>query len=335
MSNPFFITGIPRSGTTLLERIMDNHSEIAVCPESNLFEILHRLGVRKHFTSNWQYQQFIKEISQWLKEFNDPAYTCVQDFHNQNPTYQGDTTSLLQEIAEAYLQVRQKLIFAEKHPHHIFHQSFIRGICPEARLIILTRYPLDIVCSIAKGLHLRKPDSPKGDFYSDQFLLTAASFVKRGIRAIYRKNSFPNSKKHILKYENLVTQPAIELQKICTFLGVAFEPNMQFYDAKNYISSDSKHLPIIHEKLFQSIDSTHLFRYKRHLKEDQIAMLCLFLKKDFPLTPYDFPPSTAPLSFRQKWLVYKQLMAFSIKTYLINEGWIRFKIKIKSLAKKN
>ena len=49
LSQPLFIVGPGRSGTTLLSTLLDAHPEIAIFPETWMFLILDRLGCTDRF----------------------------------------------------------------------------------------------------------------------------------------------------------------------------------------------------------------------------------------------------------------------------------------------
>ncbi len=73
VDSPIFIVGISRSGTTLLSRMLDSHSDIAILPETWWYVVLDRLGCIMEFTDPWQTSLFFHEIWENLKSFPDPA----------------------------------------------------------------------------------------------------------------------------------------------------------------------------------------------------------------------------------------------------------------------
>jgi len=100
-------------------------------------------------------------------------------------------------------------IFLEKTPRHIWHVDYIRGAVPGVKFILMTRNGRDVVASLyertgdIKGAILR---------YKDDSLLT--------IRQLGNDDSL------LLKYEDLIFNPYIELSNVMNFIGLEFEELM-------------------------------------------------------------------------------------------------------------
>src|ERR1700751_4791757 len=87
--SPIFIVGLGRSGTTLLSRMLDAHSEIAIFPETWWSAVLDRLGCSVEFSNPWQTSLFFNEIWENLKSYPDPAAQVVAREASKNPRYMG------------------------------------------------------------------------------------------------------------------------------------------------------------------------------------------------------------------------------------------------------
>ncbi len=100
-------------------------------------------------------------------------------------------------------------IFLEKTPRHIWHVDYIRRAVPGVKFILMTRNGRDVVASLyertgdIKGAILR---------YKDDSLLT--------IRQLDNDDSL------LLKYEDLILNPYIELSNVMSFIGLEFEESM-------------------------------------------------------------------------------------------------------------
>lgn len=116
---PVFIVGLPRTGTTLTDRILSSHSQVQSAGESQLLQMVLRDGSRAGNQIGITIDQ-IEAASQ-----RDP-----------------------ESIAEAYVDaVSHRLgtepYFTEKLPENVLYLGFIAKAWPNARIIHLRRHPMD------------------------------------------------------------------------------------------------------------------------------------------------------------------------------------------------
>jgi hypothetical protein len=322
--NHFLILGVPRSGTTLLERLLDNHSQIAVCPESDVFTSLYRTSWRGRFVSNWHYHQFMTYLTGWLKEFNDPALMVAQRYWQEHKTHHGPVQELLKTLVIQYLAQKQKTVFGEKSPRNNYRVKLICRLFPEIKLIRIIRHPYDVVCSIMKLL--------EGQFvtYSqDELLLRAASFVKIGAQA-WSIRPLAAAQNYYLKYEDLIEDPPAVLTEICAFLGLDYEKSMLEVEVSDYLTNPAKK-SIVHPNLGQAINPDNKNKYRQQLSEQQQQMLFRFFGSELASLPYQIVDKKARLDFRQHLLIRKHRLLFQLKYHFWEDEIIRLKLLVKSL----
>lgn len=323
----FFIIGIPRSGTTLLQQILDHHSQIGVCPESNFMENILRYDARESFRTAWHYQQFVEGVSNWLVKFNDPAYLLIQEQFKSKHQYAGSSKGLLGQLINRYLEIKGKKIFGEKTPENTYFLKELQAFCPTAKYIILLRHPLDIICSLSRSLAkaFNKPQA-----YTDSNLLKSAVFVKRGLQSIFSQQHTYKNNKHLIHYEKLVREPEQTLHALCTFLEVPFEPEMLRFSSNNFFISKDTRAADLHKGLSQPINTRSINQHEELLSPSQISLLTHFLSDEFKELSYTLPSSLKSLSLQQKIHLYRYRLLFRLKYYLWKASWIQLKIKLKS-----
>ena len=226
----FFIIGVGRSGTTLLQSMLNAHPQISVPPES-------------HFFRKYVVPEFRKQIPK--KSFDDIADTLKKDFHLarlkvdlnallKNFTVKNDAfffRDLFSKTLKVYSEKMGKKIVGEKDPSYTHLLREIFSIYPNTRIIHLIRDPRDVILSRSKTVwgkdrsflsHLIS--------YNDAF----SSARDRGPKLF--------GKKYIeILYENLIINPQRELQKICQILGLNFHEDMlQFYSKSSQIVSEEE-----------------------------------------------------------------------------------------------
>jgi tetratricopeptide (TPR) repeat protein len=127
---PLFIIGLPRSGTTLLERILGSHSDVYAAGELGHFGIeLTRLTRQKMGAAKTDRQQFV-------------AASAQIDFQQLGRNYIKCTRPLTGATAH----------FIDKLPFNYLYAGLIHTALPRARIISLRRHPMDSCYSMYKQL---------------------------------------------------------------------------------------------------------------------------------------------------------------------------------------
>jgi hypothetical protein len=203
---PFFIMGPPRSGTTLVEQLLNSHSRLAVYHESSYYPIfradLHRYGDLRHEPNLRRLITHLQEVirAQWQ---NPPE---MEDFLKvlSAPTFEGVFAAFL----HLYARAQGKLRGGDKSPLHYRYLSEILERFPESPVIFLIRDPRDTVFSMMKRFGVS--------------LALGARTWNESLES-YSRASRPV---HLVRYEELVEKPAESVKAICAFLCEPYEPAM-------------------------------------------------------------------------------------------------------------
>jgi hypothetical protein len=221
----FFIVGCPRSGTTLLRRMLDSHSEIAVTPET-------------HFGAN-----YVRERDRFGVEGGPSARSALLDefcrsacfremaidesrFRARAESDPKDPWLPLRIAMQDFGRLRKSIIVGEKTPSHAVQIEALSEAFPNARFLILRRDPRAVVASWHKTTWSKRTStevSEKWRRYSQALRHACRSLPGRCLE---------------LRYEELVSDPTALLKTICDFLGTAFDPRMLFYHERNASSRD-------------------------------------------------------------------------------------------------
>jgi protein-tyrosine sulfotransferase len=200
------VLGFPRSGTTLLRRLLDAHPEISCPPETHLLSAAARFLDERPFAG---------ALSVGVLPGLD---FCGIDENTTLSRLRDFVFSFLRELRDR----AGKTVWAEKTPWDAFHVSAIERLCVgHCRFIIVLRHPLDVVCS-TKGLADRMGTYvPELHDYVRRFPAPLEAFAHAWVDVNDALVRFMHSHPDVctrVKYEELIHQPAETLRTLFEFL---------------------------------------------------------------------------------------------------------------------
>lgn len=223
-SNPIFIVGVQRSGTTLLSAMLAAHSRMSCGPETHFFQRLENESIEdlidpnnwpmkaKKFVSSITFTNYLSENSQRisiLEKYHITEYQMEENLKNQKPAI----ASLLSSVVEPYMRSLGKSRWIEKTPDHIKYLNKIRNHFPDSPIIRIVRDPRDVSLSLMKV-----PWGAK-TFYE-------AICYWKYLDDISYDFFIVDQKSYTLRYEDLLENPEKELKKLCSFLDEDYEEGM-------------------------------------------------------------------------------------------------------------
>ena len=199
---PVFIFSLPRSGSTLIQRILSGHSEIATTAEPwvllPLFYATRESGIvseYNHHTSRRANVDFISQIGEdnYHKALNDFVCDLYSTFSNDGERY-----------------------FLDKTPRYYLIIEEIVKVFPEAKFIFLFRNPLHVLSSIVSTFSAGQLNR----------LYPYDIDLKEGVNCLTSGAKLLEGKAHCLKYEDLVDEPSVCIQKLCEFLEIPYDKSL-------------------------------------------------------------------------------------------------------------
>ena len=198
-----FVAGVPRSGTTLVQNILDSHSRIFGGPEFD--RIPNIIDLRRKLLTSIN----MKRIEMFIRR--------------------EDVDQSIADLIAHYLfpaaQRHHCEYVSEKTPWNILAFKDLIEIFPRARFIFVVRNPLSVIASIKRvGDRAKKKNSFAPDFAKDIGL--ACYYFEAVLHLMHDLDKRFPRKIFTLKYEALLSDPSAEIHKICAYLGVEFEQAM-------------------------------------------------------------------------------------------------------------
>jgi hypothetical protein len=204
MIKPVFIFSLPRSGSTLLQRLMMAHSQVSSVAEPwILLPLLYTLR------PNGQTAEYSHRICQH----------AVQDLiENMRGGEEEYINQLRQFVEGIYASVARDgtVFFVDKTPRYYFVIPEIARLFPDARFIFLFRNPLQVYASILSTWG-------KGGF---RVLWGNLVDLKLGPKLLSQGYEKLKESSLALRYEDLVANPDASLRRVCDYIGTSYEPTM-------------------------------------------------------------------------------------------------------------
>lgn len=322
--SPIFIVGLSRGGTSLLSRMLDTHSNIAILPETWWYVVLDRLGCIEEFSNPWQTSLFFNEVWDNLKSYRDPAARIVAGEASKQPRYVGPTARVLEKLGQAYANERHARIWGEKTPGHALWLPQIQNLFPQARVLFMVRDPRDVLVSYDDRWNRGRRDS--------DYLLSTAALLKFYLVHLLYHPAFPPAQVRWVKYESLTAQPSTELRQICGFLGVDFEPSMlAFYEQHQNVEEDmaeGRH----HRLLSKPATTEHIGRYQEVFTPSQIALVERLLGEEMQALGYPLSNGHSHVftgyeekAFAKAEAYYDQMLSGDIRRRLRRKGTLKLR----------
>ena len=182
---PIFIVGMPRSGTTLIEQILSNHSQVYGAGELSLIEELgHDLAIGE-----------IPPSTEAIKNIREAYFTATNSFSS----------------GEAWV--------VDKMPQNFLYIPMILAVFPEAKIIHIRRNPVATCWS-----NFKQYFTSKGTEYSLDLKDTLEYFKLYQYITEFWHDAYGDLL-HTISYEKLTTSPESEIKDLLKFVDLKFEPS--------------------------------------------------------------------------------------------------------------
>jgi tetratricopeptide (TPR) repeat protein len=211
-TDPIFILGMPRSGSTLLEQILASHPQVEGTMELSIMP------------------QLVQDLHRQTKAGDRGEYPFCLPFLSAKD---------LQRAGDSYIARTRPFrktgrpLFIDKLPMNWMHVPLIRAALPNARIIDARRHPLDCCFSnyrqyFAKGYSFTYDLTELGLYYRDYVRLMdhVADASPGGV--------------HRVIHERLVEEPEQEVRRLLAFIGVEFDENcLRFHENDRAVRTPS------------------------------------------------------------------------------------------------
>jgi len=192
---PIFIVGLPRTGTTLVDRIVSSHAKIASAGELDLFA------------------QLVERETRVSRLNAEPFFSSAQmaDLHKIGDIY-------AQQIAEL---ANGTTYLIDKTPMNFLYAGLIHQALPNARIIALRRNAMDACLSNYRQLFAL--EDRRFDYAVD-LEDTAAYYRAFGGLMSHWRQTLPDSRFMEISYEDIVHDQEVQTRRLLDFCGLDWDP---------------------------------------------------------------------------------------------------------------
>lgn len=197
---PIVVAGCHRSGTSLVRRILDSHSRIACPPEAQLFEPLANV---------------------LTNEFAEKGFAGIGLTTERAAAELG---AVAEGWLRAYAASKGKPRWAEKSPGTVNQLPGVDLLLGRrAAFVLVVRDGMDVAHSLGKGRW--SVLGPLLERHDDPYVAAAHYWVEMNRRLLAFRDATPG-RTRLLRYEDLVEDPAARMQEVFGFLGEPWEPEV-------------------------------------------------------------------------------------------------------------
>jgi sulfotransferase family protein len=295
-SRPLFVLSVPRSGSTLLYALLNQHSQIALLYEADL-PTMHLYLTGRMRNGTWR--------ERW-------------EFWNQAPSRHGiaieSMPARVSNVWEAtrvvYKDVahrKRATIWGEKTPAWYHCAQSIAGKFPDASFIFLWRDMQAVMGSIARAAVterlFRKEGFANRALLGNQKLRQACDALKAEGRQVHEVN-----------YEDLTSNTGECMQQVCEFLNLPFEPSMTSLEGTDLtaITRGQHHATVRSKRIDGPRRHADVLPQATTAKTERY--ICYWKGRSggkWPKYPLELPEGTRPATFIERladWITYERVV---------------------------
>ncbi len=273
-----FVGGAPRSGTTLLRRVLGAHPAVYAGPEFDLLPGLVKL----------------RDIAQ--SKVRDGRISAITDAATVDAAFAGAVRTMLGAKAR-HEGVR---LYAEKTPHNVSVFPQLVDMFPDAKLILALRDPRAVVASMKEVArrHRTKGETPP-HFVRD--VRTSALEVVRLLNTGFEALEAAPDRVLPIYYEDLVTDPEGSARRLCTFLDLPFASDMvrveeAAFDNPKGAAADEVSFWYTREEFDRPIATDRLDAWRERLTPGEAGLVARLLPRDPRLARYGLDQAAQPFA---------------------------------------
>ncbi len=202
MTRPIFIISTPRTGSTLLQRILASHPKISSTPEPYILLPFIYAFKNEGVFAHYHQPHLVKGLTEFCDYLPDKKGTYFKEI-------KGAIISMYRQASG------NNMFFLDKTPGYCLIVDDIIELFPDAKFVFLVRNP---IAALASAIEL-------WGFGHWRLFPVYDSFVT-GLRNILVSLEKHRDKICLVHFEQMTKQPEFEIRRITDYLGIQYDPQM-------------------------------------------------------------------------------------------------------------
>lgn len=266
-----FVGGAARSGTTLVQNMMDSHPDICGTPEFHHLPDIIRLRQQLYNSIN-------SELIDLICSYED-VDSCICSL----------IESLLLPMADRY----GCRFLSEKTPNNVLVFPELVNLFPGAHFIHVVRDPRAVIASMLQVGKRAKKVGWKTQDYTHS-VLAGISYINQCHRSGFASHNRAPERILAIAYETLVSDPERETKKICNFLNIVWSEQMLYPGSIKHLGEKSVTNNVWYDtKSFnRDPESYGIDKWKTQLTPVQQAIIATAFQDNMDLARFGYDFST-------------------------------------------
>ncbi len=229
MLNPYvFIVGCPRSGTTLLRRIVSAHPQIVITPEAHWIPLwfAERRGLTPDGLVTPELIPALLAHDKFAMFGLGPDELTSLAGRGQQISF----ASFVTGIFDLYGKARGKELVGNKTPDSARRMDTLHALWPRARFLHLIRDGRDVALSLMNWPKVRNKTPGKLPTWKEDPVSTSALWWELNVRRSREAGKLLGSQLYReFRYESLLAHPDQVCAELCEFLGLPYDEAILHY----------------------------------------------------------------------------------------------------------
>ena len=284
---PLFLVGASRSGTQMMQSILNQHTAVGLANETHYFDDLRdRIAgqsdqplTEKERAICIDYFRALAHRPYGMKGDPEKSDISRDEMMARARELQNGADAYFQAFCQICAERKGKRIWGEKTPRHIYRIDDMLGRYSQAKVICMVRDGRAVVTSYRDWRNqggfdrLRKeptfPEALNAEHRRTRQsynIVNASLLWKASVNAaLMAREKFGPDRVYVQRYEDLAQSPEERVRDLCAWLGIEYEPSM--LDVPMHNSSFSQFARTA------GVSLEPLDRWKEKLSEHEIATI--------------------------------------------------------------